>query len=193
MTGACNLSALRAVNLLPGCSVLSYLILKNCRKESCVSRKKLVNASHNIGCGDAKYNDLHIAVNISLFPPLFFFTSLYYTDVLSVQIVLLHHLFARERYQGAGSALPILLVGLVALLFRQTNLFWVAVFHGAFSTLQALKEKSGRNTEKGVFKYIPLTAVIYKSLKDQTLYDLHVQDAHFEGIKHKQNLKCASF
>ena len=166
------------------------MILQKSRKENCGFKKRLTDASQKSFFGSTDYNDLHTAVNISLFPPLFFFTGLYYTDVLSVQIVLLHYLFSKERCHGAGFAIPILLVGLVALLFRQTNLFWVAVFHGALTTLQSLKDKSDRDSEKGESRSISLTAVVQRSFRDQTLYDLHVQDAQFEGINYKQDFKC---
>lgn len=192
VTGACDLSALRAINLLPGCSVLSFLILRKCRKESRKSGKIPIDKNQIFLRDGTKYNDLHTAVNISLFPPLFFFTSLYYTDVLSVQFVLLHHLLAKNKSFGAGSTLPILIVGFIALLFRQTNLFWVAIFHGALMALQILKEESGTTTEKYESKPIPLTTVIYKSLRDQALYDVCIQDAQFEGMKYEQNPICAS-
>lgn len=190
MTGACDLSALRAINIFPGCSVLSYLILKKCRKESRKPGKIPIDKNQIFIRDSAEYNDLHTAINISLFPPLFFFTSLYYTDVLSVQFVLLHHLLAEKASFGAGSTLPIWIIGLVALLFRQTNLFWVAIFHGALVALQVLKEKSSTITENYESKPVPLTTVIYKSLRDQTLYDVCVQDAQFEGMNYEKNPKC---
>lgn len=132
--------------------------------------------------------DLHAAFNVCLFPPLFFFTALYYTDVGSTTVVLwmlallngrpthvgnvavrllnslcivlagwlaIHkHFLAAVGVLSIGqglvyavkvssgpSTLPnsafankdtpawlLLLLGVAALSFRQTNVFWVAVF-----------------------------------------------------------------
>lgn len=132
--------------------------------------------------------DLHSAVNVCLFPPLFFFTSLYYTDVGSTGVVLLFIALLTGRASFIGEAGQLLLMtishfvsimigqytnwkassmmiglgfslcwpiskfsgrtmrpvptyadqgtpgwllilaGLFALVFRQTNVFWVGVF-----------------------------------------------------------------
>ncbi|KAL9127245.1 MAG: hypothetical protein Q9217_003843 [Psora testacea] len=65
----------------------------------------------------------HTTVNVLLFPLLFFFYGLYYTDTLSVLSVLLTYYF---HLQGKQKSLVV--SGLASLLFRQTNVFWVVVY-----------------------------------------------------------------
>jgi hypothetical protein len=80
------------------------------------------------------WDAVHTAVNMCLFPPIFFFSGLYYTDVLSTFIVIKayeHFLQGENRPSGSVyRGFLTLLVGVMALLMRQTNIFWVAVFMG---------------------------------------------------------------
>ena len=90
---------------------------------------------------------LHTGVNVALLPVLFFFAALYYTDVYSTLAVLLAyrlHLFrasvpARQPLPVWSDLLAVLLGG-VALLMRQTNIFWVVVYIGGLEVVQAAKE-----------------------------------------------------
>ena len=100
------------------------------------------------------WNAMHTAVNICLFPPLFFFSGLYYTDILSTCIVLGAYYYflkdgeARRPKSEDGKAdqglVPMSLfrgltgyvIGLAALLMRQTNIFWVAIFMGGMEVVR---------------------------------------------------------
>ncbi|KAI1877725.1 hypothetical protein JX265_003733 [Neoarthrinium moseri] len=89
---------------------------------------------------------LHTAVNIALFPVLFFFSGLYYTDVLSTCIVLLCYLNHLGR-TGQGSSrrsvlndLYTVFLGVLALFMRQTNVFWVVVYMGGLEAIQAIRD-----------------------------------------------------
>lgn len=88
---------------------------------------------------------LHTGFNIALFPLLFFFSGLYYTDVLSTCVVLaMYRLFLERKGARANSAEGLVWlypVGLVALSMRQTNIFWVAVFMGALEAVRTIKGK----------------------------------------------------
>uniref|UniRef100_A0A182YKF1 Dol-P-Glc:Glc(2)Man(9)GlcNAc(2)-PP-Dol alpha-1,2-glucosyltransferase n=1 Tax=Anopheles stephensi TaxID=30069 RepID=A0A182YKF1_ANOST len=64
--------------------------------------------------------------SLSLLPPLYFFSHLYYTDVLSVTAVLLL-LLASERRRHNWAALW----GFCAVLMRQTNIVWVGFVCGS--------------------------------------------------------------
>lgn len=75
---------------------------------------------------------IHTAVNVALFPPLFFFAALYYTDIAAVVSVLIcwNH-FLRIHATSAPSFIQdvvTILLGLISLTFRQTNIFWVSIF-----------------------------------------------------------------
>ncbi|KAK1948496.1 Dol-P-Glc:Glc(2)Man(9)GlcNAc(2)-PP-Dol alpha-1 [Phytophthora citrophthora] len=80
-------------------------------------------------------NALLHAVRVALFPPLFFFAFLFYTDGGATFFVLLMALLAERvdllQYPPArGSFMLSALSGAVAVLFRQTNIIWVIFVAG---------------------------------------------------------------
>lgn len=85
---------------------------------------------------------LHTAINICLFPPLLFFSGLYYTDVLSTALVLLQFLI-RVNVKEMTTIRPILLIlnGIAALSVRQTNIFWVALLPAMLDVIDLLAER----------------------------------------------------
>lgn len=94
--------------------------------------------------GRTPFSTAFTAFNIASFPPLFFFSALYYTDVMSTAAVLISYqalLEAIAKPQKTWSDDLIAIVsGLVALLFRQTNIFWVAVFPAGLTVVSILKD-----------------------------------------------------
>ncbi|CZR62578.1 related to alpha-1,2 glucosyltransferase/transcriptional activator [Phialocephala subalpina] len=86
---------------------------------------------------------LHTSLNIALFPLLFFFSGLFYTDVLSTCIVLrMYRLFLERKgaYTNSHEGLVwMYFTGLVALTMRQTNIFWVSVFMGGLELVRTIK------------------------------------------------------
>lgn len=65
------------------------------------------------------------ALNIAIFPLLFFFAGLYYTDVYSTVFVLAAYLALLERKPRISA-----IYCWVSLWFRQTNILWTAFFAG---------------------------------------------------------------
>ncbi|ROV99487.1 hypothetical protein VMCG_06398 [Cytospora schulzeri] len=86
---------------------------------------------------------IHTGLNIGLFPLLFFFSALYYTDVFSTLFVLVafHNHLKRVDPQGKPrfSDPWTIFLGVAALFFRQTNVFWVVVFMGGLEAIHAIK------------------------------------------------------
>lgn len=163
----CSIDALRAASAL--CLPLLFLLL------SWTSAAR--NSSHSH----------HHALNLVLFPPLFFFTALYYTDVASTASVLLFH-WAFLKLQGSSTWLriPLLtLLGSFSLLFRQTNIFWIAVFPAGLTLVReldhghdAVKQSMVRRSEGfGDTLY----SVAKTSWKMNIVYDAPVADAWLEG------------
>jgi alpha-1,2-glucosyltransferase len=106
---------------------------------------------------------MHANLNIMLCPLLFFFSALYYTDILSafaVTEVYRWYVYKNDSYISlrlSGRALSslcgmaIFLLGLFAMSVRQTNVFWVAIFLGGLQTVRTLssrKHPSPSITEK---------------------------------------------
>ncbi|KAL1885685.1 glucosyltransferase [Paecilomyces lecythidis] len=82
----------------------------------------------------------HTVLNICLFPPLFFFSGLYYTDILALLVVIEAYNWDLKRdSEGGISGLIFLLVGLVSLVFRQTNIFWASLFFGGLQAVRTLR------------------------------------------------------
>jgi alpha-1,2-glucosyltransferase len=134
----CDPTSLRAANVI-GLLTLSYIVLL-CRQ--------LIEARLHDQFSSAKIEvrsnyATHTALNIGLFPLLFFFSGLYYTDISSTVLVaaaFLNHLvrIGQKETTILGDFITIYL-GLVSLFMRQTNVFWVVVFIGGLEAVHAIK------------------------------------------------------
>jgi alpha-1,2-glucosyltransferase len=128
--------------------------------------------------------DANTAFNITLFPPLFFFSALFYTDVMSTLAVLLSYSTLLKKRTASGSVIDnvnALLVGVVALLFRQTNIFWVAVFPAGITVVEALKANapSSERTQP-----MATGEILQNSWSTGAIYDCPVQDAVLRGASY---------
>ncbi|KAK9758503.1 DIE2/ALG10 family [Popillia japonica] len=65
--------------------------------------------------------------NLAILPPLFFFTNLYYTDVVSLMFIILLMVFNKQNKHGLAS-----FCGLLSVIARQTNIIWVAMMSGDY-------------------------------------------------------------
>lgn len=130
-------------------------------------------------------NAVHTALNICLFPPLFFFFGLYYTDVPSTFFVLLSYFLAlktqqeKRKFMKFPSVVNTVVLGVAALFFRQTNIFWVAVFPAGLAVVQALKKSAHPTPEDA--KEDTIGDVLRNSLMYMCVYDRPVRYASIEG------------
>ncbi|KAI4180538.1 MAG: hypothetical protein L6R41_007188 [Letrouitia leprolyta] len=126
----------------------------------------------------------HAVFNICLFPPLFFFYGLYYTDVWSVFAVLTTIQFYQRKWRKLLVA-----AGIAALFFRQTNIFWVAIYLGGSEVFRQLKR--GR---LGI-EYpstVSIMDVVTGSRQHSCYYDPLISQASFEDyIKFALSLAAA--
>ncbi|KAI1815844.1 glycosyltransferase family 59 protein [Poronia punctata] len=88
-------------------------------------------------------HDTAAGISIATFPVLFFFSGLYYTDPASTLVVLLayaNHIsrVGRKRPTFLNDVYSLVL-GLAALVFRQTNIFWVVVYMGGVEAVHVIK------------------------------------------------------
>ena len=137
-----------------------------------------------------KQHAAHTALNIALFPPLFFFTALYYTDVVSTEVVLWALWFRQNetlRKMPFVRGLIVIFVGVIALFFRQTNVFWVGVFTTGLDAIDALRaitsplsEKTSAQISKKFATSLP--DVVSQSWNGQAVYDVPVHEALLEGM-----------
>jgi alpha-1,2-glucosyltransferase len=131
--------------------------------------------------------DANTALNIAFFPPLFFFSALFYTDVMSTLVVLLSYSVLLRKSSTSGNLsdnLATIAIGLLALLFRQTNIFWVAVFPAALAVVAALKADASpaKSPEAATIR-----AILEDSWNFGIIHDSAVQDAAFQGIRNSCN------
>ncbi|KAH8691341.1 putative glucosyltransferase [Talaromyces proteolyticus] len=144
----------------------------------------------------------HTVLNICLFPPLFFFSGLYYTDVLALLVVVEAYIWDIKRSDVNGpnkttvgalraqisfQNLVFLVLGLVALIFRQTNIFWVSVFMGGLQVVRTIRQ----NTKPCAATKIPFE-LLSKGFQGE-LYDPLVEEASFiDYLKTGISLACAT-
>ena len=169
----CDLSTLRSLSL--GCLSAILVII------FCTSVQRQRGRSNGI-------LNQHGALNIGLFPPLFFFSALYYTDVASTLSVLTFYLFflySRKIEPRWWHNLVLVLLGTASLMFRQTNIFWVALFPAGLTLVHhidkghsVVKESMYRRVEGFSDSFV---SVARTSWKMEVVYDPSVRDAWLEG------------
>ncbi|GAM87218.1 hypothetical protein ANO11243_052400 [Dothideomycetidae sp. 11243] len=135
-TGLSSTASLRAINafLLP-CLILIVLHMESKLKKTETALDVSSDNDAEVDQHPHATHQIHVAFNIALFPPLFFFSALYYTDIAAVISVLLcwnHFLHCHDGgYPSVVQDLTTVLLGLFSLTFRQTNIFWVFIFPAA--------------------------------------------------------------
>ena len=135
--------------------------------------------------GEKSRQVAHLAttsLNICLFPVIFFFTGLYYTDIVAVISFLLLYLLdqksnGRGLSRDLGGILFLPLVGALSLLCRQTNIFWAVIFLGGMQIVITVRAKSRGTHGKTV------RGVIWRGWKFGEVYDSLVEEAYLEGEK----------
>lgn len=124
-------------------------------------------------------NVLHNMFNFALFPPLFFFSGLYYTDVLSTCVVLkMYRDFLNNR-----SGIWLYFTGIVALTMRQTNIFWTAVFLGGLEAVRTLKTFEAKPDKKRApmcFKGI--VRATFHQYERGEIHDIALKDVELEDF-----------
>lgn len=131
---------------------------------------------------------IHTALNIALFPPLFFFSGLFYTDVLSTCLVLRTYRLYLERQgvheRSAKGLFWIYPTGMIALTMRQTNIFWVAVFVGGLEAIRTLKSdttpQSGKIKSSGADLNERAMSLLEQYSRGK-IHDPHLNDAGVPG------------
>jgi alpha-1,2-glucosyltransferase len=128
---------------------------------------------------------LHTAFNIALFPPLFFFSGLFYTDVLSTCLVLRSYRLFLQRngaYKNSAEGLVwVYIAGIISLTMRQTNIFWVAVFMAGLEAVRTLKSnESGKLGQQYTFDKKTVSSE-FKRYSHGYIHDVPLKDAGVHG------------
>jgi alpha-1,2-glucosyltransferase len=169
ITGKCSITALRSLNVgtLVIAPYLTYRILLRLSPESDSKAKTRWSALS--------------AATIWLFPPLFFFSGLYYTDVQSALWVLLsfqaYLRYEQDGFHSFSEAISLIRFGIIALFFRQTNIFWVAVFPAGLGIVSVLKQSAQKAT---YIHDVGFWEVCQASWSKSAIYDPPVENAWIE-------------
>jgi len=174
----CDIFALRAVNAI-GLTTLLLAVWISYRARN----------PDRFEEGHSRLLIQHSALNTVLFPPLFFFSALYYTDVLSTLFTIIFYMVFFDSHQRwvPGWARFALLVplGIVSLMFRQTNIFWVAIFPAGLVLVHHL-DQGHEVVKKSMLRGADgfgdsLWSIAKTSWKMNVVYDPPVRDAWLEG------------
>ncbi|KAI2607228.1 glycosyltransferase family 59 protein [Hypoxylon fragiforme] len=132
----CSVYHLRLFNV----EVISYLSLVATICKARLERSKSGEAQSSHSC--SAYS-IWTGINVALFPVLFFFSGLYYTDIISTFVVLLAYANHLGRVSQAKTSFAndvyTIILGLLALCMRQTNIFWVVVYMGGQEVVHSIK------------------------------------------------------
>ncbi|KAI9804501.1 MAG: hypothetical protein M1825_001400 [Sarcosagium campestre] len=178
--GRCDLDFLRLLNLTVH-AVGTFLVTRRIYN---VIHKPLQSDTRGHGASASKpWSEKlvaeHVALNIFLFPVLFFLSALYYTDVISTFFVLLAYDVFLELPQTSWQRdAAIVILGLISLSFRQTNIFWVCVFQGGLAVIRTLETNTSR-PESGEHRPT-FPTIMRRAWKHAQLYDLPAEDAYVE-------------
>jgi alpha-1,2-glucosyltransferase len=187
--GNCTVPRLRSRNIVALIFLLSYAI--DIRGLSTLSWKRDQKAAIFKWIKEAQPlspDMLHTGLNIALFPLLFFFSGLYYTDVLSTCAVLrMYRLFLERKGAYTNSAKGLVWLypaGLIALTMRQTNIFWVAVFMGALELVRTIKanKKGSLSGQPIPWTWQEMAIAKFKQYSCGDIHDIALKHAGIHGI-----------
>uniref|UniRef100_A0A1B6CLY3 Dol-P-Glc:Glc(2)Man(9)GlcNAc(2)-PP-Dol alpha-1,2-glucosyltransferase n=1 Tax=Clastoptera arizonana TaxID=38151 RepID=A0A1B6CLY3_9HEMI len=130
-TDLCSVYGLRAINFVV-CVINFYLFYVLCN----ILQKNESNKD------EVKWKYLVTALNLSIFPVLYFFTFLYYTDSLSTCLVLLSYVLHLQNKNYLSA-----LIGFISVLVRQTNIVWLFLF-AVDLVVEVLKAEAMKNRKK---------------------------------------------
>ncbi|KAF2101094.1 hypothetical protein NA57DRAFT_37047 [Rhizodiscina lignyota] len=170
----CTVYNLRAVNmgLLGAVGIVAHWILELRRANGTTPRNSLTQA----------LNDAHSAFNITLFPLLFFFSGLYYTDIASTLLVLSFYWCYMAESSKAKLFSPSQIAwALCSLTIRQTNIFWVAVFPAGLTVISTLQHSPAGARRRDSESLMQLSSrVLKQAWTEGSVYDPPIIEATLE-------------
>ncbi|XP_001851427.2 putative Dol-P-Glc:Glc(2)Man(9)GlcNAc(2)-PP-Dol alpha-1,2-glucosyltransferase [Culex quinquefasciatus] len=127
------------------------------------------------------------SISLATLPPLYFFSHLYYTDVLSVTMVLMMVYFSVREMHNWGA-----LAGFLAILMRQTNVVWVGFVYGSqlvnMTMSVSLAERQAKQKPQSKYGFMDLIPTVTTLLERPALILNVLRDAHSKFLGYELNL-----
>lgn len=185
MTGDCSALALRMTNWL----AVTFLPLVALQCRRLIEARHAERDSHgqHTRSDTVSIYAVHTAINVALFPLLFFFSGLYYTDVFSALIVLVTFWNHLERVGLRANPKPwrsdalVVLLGIASLFMRQTNVFWVVVFMGGLEAVYAMRSLRPPPTSPGKFDRETMVKFYMWRYSQGEVHDPPLNEAGLDG------------
>lgn len=183
--GDCSAASLRMTNWLALVS-LAFVALQ-CRRLLEARAAERDSDGHASRPGALSIYAVHTGVNAALFPLLFFFSGLYYTDVFSSLVVLaafwnhLARVGSRPPLKSWRSDALVVVLGVASLCMRQTNVFWVVVFLGGLEAVHAVRSIRPPKTNPGQFDRQTMVKFYIWRYSKGEVHDPLLNEAGFEG------------
>ncbi|XP_076302613.1 dol-P-Glc:Glc(2)Man(9)GlcNAc(2)-PP-Dol alpha-1,2-glucosyltransferase-like [Lasioglossum baleicum] len=149
----CNIFYMRCINLLG--TFLNLYLANSIIKQISITHWK------------QRWNDwmkFTVAYNIMFFPPLFFWHFLYYTDVVSVNTILLMLLLHLHKQFTMAA-----IIGVLSVLIRQTNIIWVA-FITVEHLLDLLDHKISKVISHEQYSSVTYLRLLWKKIIEETCH-----------------------
>ncbi|XP_011505001.1 PREDICTED: putative Dol-P-Glc:Glc(2)Man(9)GlcNAc(2)-PP-Dol alpha-1,2-glucosyltransferase [Ceratosolen solmsi marchali] len=147
----CTITNLRLINVL--CTYLNLFLSFQIIK--CLNGRSKARTDNNL----RRYKLYLIAWNITFFPPLFFWFFLYYTDIFSLNLILIMLLFhLYDKHKTAA------FLGILSICVRQTNVAWVA-FLGIDKCLTIIDQITNKPRFTDTLNVLPCLRTLYKIFK----------------------------
>ncbi|KAI0848035.1 glycosyltransferase family 59 protein [Daldinia vernicosa] len=166
---ACSVYSLREFNV----KIISYLTIAVIASRAQLGQLRA--ASNARTSSPYSVDSFWIGINVTLFPVLFFFSGLYYTDVLSTFAVLLAYINHLGRMYSdrpsTASNVRTIFLGLLALSVRQTNIFWVVVYMGGLEVVHIIKTLCPETTAAPAFQTLSEQISFY--VRRYSVGDIH--------------------
>lgn len=181
----CSALSLRMTNWLA--IVFLPLVTLQCRRLLEARAAERDSDGHASRPGALSIYAVHTGVNTALFPLLFFFSGLYYTDVFSSLVVLaafwnhLARVGTRPPAHPWRSDVLVVVLGVASLCMRQTNVFWVVVFLGGLEAVHAVRSMRPPATSPGQFDRQTMVKFYIWRYSKGEVHDPPLDKAGFEG------------
>ncbi|XP_072402871.1 dol-P-Glc:Glc(2)Man(9)GlcNAc(2)-PP-Dol alpha-1,2-glucosyltransferase [Diabrotica undecimpunctata] len=120
-----------------------------------------------------EWGNIFSSLTLALLPPLYFFSHVYYTDVVSLTMVLLMMVASEKKCHYMGA-----IFGMAAIICRQTNIIWLILISGKYALTEIYNCCSDKETSRRGIPAIEFITFLTEIIKNP-LNKLHKMTTTF--------------